>query len=84
MRDLMTIICLSFALAGTALAAPKPHPHRAMAQQSSAPRAGCLDQAHVFAQHTAYTTGAADMMAPRCGRLLSTDTLVSARHWDQT
>ena len=84
MRFFATLFCLTAAFATTAVAAEKPRPHRAMVQQTPSPRAGCLDQSRLSAQHTAYTPAAADMMAPRCGRLLSTDTLVSARHWDQT
>ena len=83
MRKLVTVVCLSLAMASGAYAAEKPHPRRAMAQPSPAARAGCLDQARLSAEHTAYTP-AADMMPPRCGKLLSTDTLVAARHWDQT
>jgi len=83
MRKLATLLCLSIALTSGAIAAEKPHPHRALAQPGPAARAGCLDQSRLSAQHTAYTP-AADVMPPRCGRLLSTDTLVSARHWDQT
>jgi len=83
MRELATVFCLSLALATTAMAAEKQHPHRAMAQPGPAARAGCLDRSRLMAEHTAYSP-TADMMPPRCGKLLSTDTLVSARHWDQT
>jgi hypothetical protein len=83
MRELATLLCLSFTLTTGAIAAEKPHPHRAMAQPGPATRAGCLGKSRLTAEHTAYTP-TADMMPPRCGRLLSTDTLVSARHWDQT
>ncbi len=83
MRYIAGFICLSLALSSAAIAAEKPHPHRALARPGSAARAGCLDQFRLSATHTAYTP-AADVMPPRCGRLLSTDTLVSAHHWDQT
>jgi hypothetical protein len=83
MRELAPLICLSFVLASGAIAAEKPRPHRAMAQPGPAARAGCLDQFRLSAERTAYVP-TADMMPPRCGRLLSTDTLVSARHWNQT
>jgi hypothetical protein len=84
MRVLASLFCLSLAFAAAAAATEKPHPRHAMVQQIPSPRAGCLDQGRLSAQHTAYTPSAADMMAPRCGRLLSTDTLIAARHWDQT
>ncbi len=84
MRTLATRLCLALVLTSPAIAAEKPRPYRAMAQLPPAPRAGCLDRGRLSALHTAYTPSEADMMAPRCGRLLSTDTLISARHWDQT
>ncbi len=83
MRELATLLCLTLTLAGPATAAEKPHPHRAIAQPGPAARAGCIDQSRLMAEHTAYTP-ATDMMPPRCGKLLSTDTLISARHWNQT
>jgi hypothetical protein len=83
MRALLTVVGLNLAMASGAIAAEKPHPHRAMAQPGPAARAGCLDQFRLTPEHTAYTP-AADMMPPRCGKLLSTDTMVSSRHWDQT
>jgi hypothetical protein len=83
MRQVAIIVCLSSAFSPYAMAADKPHPHRAMARPGPAAHAGCLDRNRLSAEHTAYMPEA-DVMPPRCGRLLSTDTLVSARHWDQT
>jgi hypothetical protein len=83
MRELAALISLSFILASGVMAAEKPHPHRAMAQPGPAARAGCLDQLRLSVEHTAYVP-TADIMPPRCGKLLSTDTLVAPRHWNQT
>lgn len=91
MRAFPSIVCLALALASAAPAAAsaptvgqKPRPHRALAQPGPAARAGCLDRFRLSAEHTAYIPSA-DIMPPRCGRLLSIDTLISAaHHWDQT
>jgi hypothetical protein len=44
-------------------------------------RAGCLDNSRMLS-HTAFVPQAGP--PPRCGKFLSTDTLLSIRRWDQT
>jgi hypothetical protein len=84
MRHLFFIIFATAVLAGAANAAEKTQSHKAMAHTAPGPRAACLDRYRLTAEHTAYTPSAA-MMPPRCGQLLSTDTLISTmHHWDQT
>jgi hypothetical protein len=69
-------------LAGIAASSAKPATHKALAQPSPSARTGCLDNSRYFSR-TAYTP-AATSIPPRCGHLLSTDTLLTVRHWDQT
>jgi hypothetical protein len=64
------------------LAAGKPHPHKAIDQPAPSARAGCLDNSRFFS-HTAYVPAASEQ-TPRCGHLLSTDTLLAVRHWNRT
>ncbi len=51
-----------------------------MVQRSPAARTGCLDNSR-YLSRTAYTP-AATSIPPRCGHLLSTDTLLTIRQWD--
>jgi hypothetical protein len=53
-----------------------------MVQPSPAARAGCLDNSR-YLSRTAYTPTATSI-PPRCGHLLSTDTLLTIRRWDRT
>lgn len=69
-------------LATITAASAKPPAHKTMVQPSPAARAGCLDNAR-YLSRTAYLH-AAMSIAPRCGHLLSTDTLLAIRRWNHT
>jgi len=68
--------------AGISASTAKPPTHKTMVQPSPAPRAGCLDNSR-YLSRTAYLP-AATSIPPRCGHLLSTDTLLTIRQWDHT
>jgi hypothetical protein len=67
-------------LASIAAVSAKPPAHKTMVQRSPAARTGCLDNSR-YLSRTAYTP-AATSIPPRCGHLLSTDTLLTIRQWD--
>jgi hypothetical protein len=69
-------------LASIAASSAKPPAHKTMVQPSPAARAGCLDNSR-YLSRTAYLP-AATSIPPRCGHLLSTDTLLTIRQWDHT
>lgn len=82
MKHFIVSLSALFFISTTTFAAGKPQPHKAITQPAPAARAGCLDNERFFS-HTAYTP-AATGQAPRCGHLLSTDTLLTIRHWNRT
>jgi hypothetical protein len=82
MKHFIVSLSALFLISTTALAAGKPHSHKAITSPAPAARAGCLDNSRFFS-HTAYTP-ASVQQAPRCGHLLSTDTLLTIRHWNRT
>jgi hypothetical protein len=69
-------------LSSIAASSAKTASHRAIVQSSPAARAGCLDNSRYFSR-TAYAP-AETSIPPRCGHLLSTDTLLTIRQWNHT
>jgi hypothetical protein len=69
-------------IAGITASSARPTAHKTMVQPSPAARAGCLDNSR-YLSRTAYTPTATSI-PPRCGHLLSTDTLLTIRRWDRT
>jgi len=82
MKHFIVSVSALFLMSTTTFAAGKPQPHKAITQPAPPARAGCLDNSRFFS-HTAYMPASTDL-TPRCGHLLSTDTLLTIRRWNRT
>ena len=87
MRNFVTFAARGFlaaALMGAlpALAAGNPVPAHRAAAKPPVPGSACMDNSR-YVSHVAYIPSRPDQVMS-CGHLLSTDTLLSVRHWDKT
>ena len=76
------LLAVSLMAGVPALAASSQVPAHKAAAKPPAPGRACMDNRR-YVSHVAYIPSGPDQVIG-CGHLLSTDTLLSVRHWDKT